>query len=344
MRRNQIYWSCQLAGWFGMVAIETVNFTFFIVGHFEREIFMGHVYEALAGIGLTHLLRYFLNKSQVITRKKIRIWVSAIFSTFVISVLLMVTSLLPVFFLKNPLASFKQLTAIYIVGLIMNWMRYVGVWVIIYFMYKVLQQNNAILKEKLTLENLAKTTELELLKLQLNPHFLFNALNSIKALVLINPEQSRDAIVKLSELLRFTLQYGKERIIPLKDELAEVTKYLELEQMRFGKRLIVNYNTDENAISQPIPPAMVLTLAENAVKHGTARQINDSNITVATSIQSDQLIIEVINTGQYEVRPITGIGLNHIQKRLDEIYHQQAQFSIQQTGEYVTATIKIPIT
>ena len=91
----------------------------------------------------------------------------------------------------------------------MNWMRYVGVWVIIYFMYKILKQNSVIQREKLMIENLAKTTELELLKTQLNPHFLFNALNSIKALVLINPETCRDAIVKLSELLRFPGDHGR---------------------------------------------------------------------------------------------------------------------------------------
>lgn len=343
MRRNQIYWSCQLAGWFGMVAIETVNYTFFIIGHFEQEIFLGHVYDALIGIGLTHLLRYFLIKTQFITRTKTSIWFSAILSTFVISLLLVVSSLFPYLFKKDSLLLFKQLTPIYIVGLIMNWMRYVGVWVIIYFMYKVLQQNNAIQKEKLTLENLAKTTELELLKLQLNPHFLFNALNSIKALVIINPEQSRDAIVKLSELLRFTLQYGKERQIPLKEEIAEVKKYLELEQMRFGQRLMVQYAIDENTISQTIPPAVVLTLAENAVKHGTAKQVKDSIIVVSAFILDDHFHVEVTNDGQYDEQLSTGIGLKHIQKRLDEVYHQQAQFSIKQIGEQVTASIKIPL-
>ena len=343
MHRKKLYWACQLAGWFGMVTIETVNFTFFIVGHFDKQIFWGHVYDALTGIGLTHLLRYFLNKTQFISRKKTSIWLSAVLSTFVISGILMISSLVPEFFQKGLVPLLKQLPPIYIVGLIMNWMRYVGVWVIIYFMYKVLQQNNAILQEKLTLENLAKTTELELLKLQLNPHFLFNALNSIKALVIINPEQCRDAIVKLSELLRFTLQYGRERLIPLKDEMAEVKKYLELEQMRFGKRLVVHYEVDENTISQTIPPAVLLTLAENAVKHGTAKQINESNITVAASIHNDHLLVEVKNEGHYDGQHITGIGLKHIQKRLDEVYHQNAQFTIHQVGEHVTATIKIPL-
>ena len=93
------------------------------------------------------------------------------------------------------------------------------------------------MEQKLLIENLAKTSELELLKTQLNPHFLFNALNSIKALVLLDSEKSRQAIIKLSELLRFSLNYEKHPLISLKTELEEVQKYMELEKIRFGERL-----------------------------------------------------------------------------------------------------------
>lgn len=222
-------------------------------------------------------------------------------------------------------------------------MRYVGVWVIIYFMYKILQQKNAILREKLNIENLAKTTELELLKTQLNPHFLFNALNSIKALVTIDPEQSREAIVKLSELLRFTLQYEKERLIPVNDEMAEVRKYLELEQLRFGDRVAVQFNIDENTLSQTIPPAIVLTLAENAVKHGIAKQIKAGIIVVNTTITGEHLLVQLVNSGKYQPYDSKGIGLKHVVKRLEEVYYNKAFFEISNEGENVIATIQIPL-
>jgi LytS/YehU family sensor histidine kinase len=210
-------------------------------------------------------------------------------------------------------------------------------------MYKVLQQNNAILQEKLTLENLAKTTELELLKTQLNPHFLFNALNSIKALVIINPEQSRDAIVKLSELLRFTLQYGKEMLIPLNDEMKEVKKYLELEQLRFGKRLHVEFNIDDNTFSQTIPPAIILSLAENAIKHGVAKQMGESTIRIQSCINENKVEICVENTGNYAPENTTGIGLKHITRRLEEVFHHKAAFTITQQNTFVKACIKTPL-
>lgn len=325
-----------------MVAIETINYTFFILGKFSKEYFWEFVKFALVGIVATHIYRALLKKSHIFEKKALQIWLYALLSTFIISSVLALVNFLPS--MIESLSGFIQkIKIVEIAGTIINWCRYVGVWVIIYFMYKILQQNSAIKEEKLTIENLAKTTELELLKSQLNPHFLFNALNSIKALVIINPEQSRDAIVHLSELLRFTLQYGKERLIPIRDEMEEVKKYLGLEQLRFGKRLTVIYEIDENVLNQTLPPAIILTLAENAVKHGVARQIEDGIIVFKAKLSESMLCIEVINNGFYQPGHAVGIGLNHIVKRLEEVYHQQASFSIAQAGKHVVATIKTPV-
>jgi len=341
MNSKKLYWLCQLIGWLGMVAIETINYTFFIVGKFNIELVKALLIYAVGGVLLTHLFKMVLSKTNFFQKSKTSIWLVAFASTFILSVALVLISFIPNLFQKNGMEAFTTLTLIYFLGLVMNWMRYISVWIIIYFLYKILQQNNIIIKEKLMIENLAKTTELELLKTQLNPHFLFNALNSIKALVIINPEQSRDAIVKLSELLRFTLQYGKEKLIPIKDEITEVRKYLELEQLRFGKRLTVEYNIDENTLSQTVPPAIVLTLAENAVKHGVTKEIEDSIIVITATLENNNLVVKVNNNGHYKPTDITGIGLKHITKRLDEIFQGKAVFSICQEDKNVVATIII---
>lgn len=342
MNNNKTYWLCQLAGWFGMVAIETINYTFFILGKFNAVYFWEFIKYALIGIVSTHFYRVILKRSHFFEKKTIQLWLYAFLSTFMIASVLALVNFLPSMW-QNFSEFVKEVRFVDIAGTIINWMRYVGVWIIIYFMYKILQQNSAIQQEKLKLENLAKTTELELLKTQLNPHFLFNALNSIKALVIINPEQSRDAIVKLSELLRFTLQYGKERLIPIKDEMEEVRKYLELEQLRFGPRLTVSYDIDENTLSQTLPPAIILTLAENAVKHGAAKQMEDGFITIKTSINNHFFQIEVSNNGIYQPTASIGIGLKHVNKRLEEVYHNQAEFLITEFENNVVATIKTPV-
>lgn len=343
MNNKKLYWLCQLIGWLGMVAIETINYTFFIVGKFDINLLKVLLICAVGGMVLTHLFKIILSKTNFFNKSKARIWFVALLSTFILSVILVLVIFIPNLFEKKGLESLKNHTPIYFIGLVMNWMRYIGVWIIVYFMYKILQQNNIIIKEKMMIENLAKTTELELLKTQLNPHFLFNALNSIKALVIINPEQSRDAIVKLSELLRFTLQYGKERLIPIKDEIIEVRKYLELEQLRFGKRLTVEYDINENTLSQTVPPAIILTLAENAVKHGVTKELQDSIIVVETSLNDNYLVIKVKNNGHYNPADAIGIGLKHITKRLEEIFQNKAEFSIYQEDTDVIATIKIPL-
>lgn len=342
MNSKRIYWLCQLSGWLGMVLIETINYTFFIVGKFSKEYFLSFLSYAFIGLVSTHIFRLILKRTRFFQKSRISIWLVAILSTFFIACILVLIGLLPGV-LKMGKAAFEGLTPIYLLGMIMNWMRYVGVWIIIYFMYKILQQNNIIHQEKIVLEVLAKTTELELLKTQLNPHFLFNALNSIKALVIINPEQSRDAIVTLSELLRFTLQYGKEKVIPLSDEIAEVKKYLSLEQLRFGKRLSVIYEVDENTLSQTLPPAVILTLAENAIKHGVAKQMEESSIGIRSYINGKYLQIEVTNAGKYEPLNETGIGIKHISKRLEEVYHNQAVLKINGKDGLVTATIQTPL-
>ena len=324
------------------MAFETINYTFFIAGKFSLQLFWTFVTYAAMGILCTHLYRYFLKRGNFFQKKTVRIWLTAFLSTILIAFIISIVSFLPAV-TQNAALFFKKVTFIDIAGTIINWMRYVGVWIIIYFMYKILEQKNAILQEKLTLENLAKTTELELLKTQLNPHFLFNALNSIKALVIINPEQSRDAIVKLSELLRFTLQYGKELLIPVNDEMNEVKKYLELEQLRFGKRLQIEFYIDENTLSQTIPPAIVLTLAENAIKHGVAKQMGESNIIIRSIINNDALQIFVENKGNYSPGDTLGIGLKHIVRRLEEVYHHKAVFTIRQQDTRVIACIKTPL-
>ncbi len=343
MNSKKYYWICQLLGWGGMVGIETINYTFFIVGKFNPELIKALVIDAITGLVVTHLFKIVISKKDFFRKSKTSIWLIALLSTFILALFILIVGFIPSLFQPNGISLFKTLTPIYFFGLMMNWMRYTGVWVIIYFMYKIVQQNNTIFKEKLVLENLTKTTELELLKTQLNPHFLFNALNSIKALVIINPDVSRDAIVKLSELLRFTLQYGKEKFIPVHDEIAEVRKYLELEQLRFEKRLKVEYHINKDTLSQTIPPATILTLTENAVKHGVSKHLEDSTVVISTKMEDNFMVVSVINNGLYQVVESNGIGLKHVNKRLEEIYNHQAIFSITQQGKNVVASIKIPL-
>jgi len=341
MNKKTAYWICQATGWSGIIVIEVCNYTFFLLQRFDPAILYQMSISAVFGLLITHAYRYFLKRTRYFEKPHRFIWVFAFISTAILSTLQAVFNYIPGLFtdFRYIIQSFRWIEFI---GYTYNFMRYYGVWVIIYFLYKILQQNHAINQEKLKAENTARTAELELLKTQLNPHFLFNALNSIKALVSIDPEQSRDAIVKLSELLRFTLQYNKEQEIPLHEEIEEVKKYLELEELRFGDRLKVQYHIPDDAMHCQLPPAALLTLAENAVKHGISQSVKPGEITVEALVSGNVLTIKMTNTGNYAPGEQVGIGLLHIRRRLEELYGNKAVLSLENIDNRVFATLQIP--
>ncbi|AEE53964.1 sensor histidine kinase [Haliscomenobacter hydrossis] len=341
MRRSKIYWLCQVFGWLGMVAIETINFTFFIVGKFNLSFFLFFLFSAFMGIVFTHGFKLILAKLNFFQRNTFTIWSGALFFTMIMSILLTTVNIGFYALLGSPLS--QLLSPINLLGTIMNWMRYVGVWVIIYFMYQVLEINNELKQEKLKVEALAKSTELELLRSQLNPHFLFNALNSIKALISIDQEKSRSAIVLLGELLRFTLNYGQEKEIAIQAELQEVQKYLELEQIRFGSKLQIDWRVDEQVHNQVIPPGTILTLVENAIKHGQADAEGLLRIRVKLDLVDAEVHIEIANSGHWkpdESHP--GVGIRLIQRRLEALYGGKAIFKQWSEPNWVIVHLIIP--
>jgi LytS/YehU family sensor histidine kinase len=207
-----------------------------------------------------------------------------------------------------------------------------------------LDRNRIISQQKLVVEYIAKTSELELLKSQLNPHFLFNALNSIKALVLIDAEKAREAIIKLSELLRFTLNYEKTPLIRLSDEIDEVVKYLELEKIRFGDRLDVHIDLQEETLDAKVPPAMILTFAENAIKHGINHLPDGGTIEIKSTANSHTLKVEVCNTGELKENESNGIGLKNSTRRLQTLFGEKAVLQLQtKSPNQVSVSIVYPL-
>ncbi len=337
-RTRKLYWTLQICGWLTMVCIESVNYTFFIVGNFSWDYTQLFLYGALLGLLFTHSFKLIIARFGVFAWRARTLWLLAFFATLLISLLINTLFYLPPV-LQDQITIQSIFEPINFFSGIVNWARYVGVWVILYFLYQILERARKIEQEKLRSENAARVTELELLKTQLNPHFLFNALNSIKALVSIDQEKSRDAIVKLSELLRYTLNYGNQQLIPLHDELAEVKKYWALEQIRFGSRLQVQIDVEDATLNRLIPPAIILTLAENAIKHGVAKHSGDCLLQLKALLSGPTLAIEMINPGKLELSGHTGIGLQNIQKRLHHFFGQRFMFTITEQNEQVIASI-----
>jgi two-component system, LytTR family, sensor kinase len=341
--KTKVYWMLQVLGWSSIIFVETVNYTFFIHGQFEWAFFQQFTFYSLVGLFVSHAYKSLFIRPHVFERSLSKIWSKALFDTLMIAFLMAFLLYLP-YAVTDPSSISMQSTVISFLGQVMNLGRYAVVWIIIYYLYHILKRNAEITEQKLMLENVAKSAELELLKIQLNPHFLFNALNSIKALVLIDQEKSRDAIIKLSELLRFSLNYEKAPLISIKEEINEVVKYLELEQIRFGKRLEVEIVLQEETLDRRIPPAMVLTLAENAIKHGITKLPDGGIIKIESKIKGARISVEVINSGQLAENFSMGIGLTNLQKRMENLFPENATFHLDNFGnQLVKSTIIYPI-
>ena len=342
-KSSKIYWLLQVIGWSSIIFIETINYTFFIVGEFQWEYLQQFFLYSLVGLIVSHVYKSMFIKIDVFEKSLSRIWIKAIFDVGMITLIMVILLYLP--YIVTDFSNIRKIEFwIPFFGQIMNLGRYAIVWIIIYYLYHILKKNSEITEQKLLFENVAKSAELELLKNQLNPHFLFNALNSIKALVLIDQEKARDAIIKLSELLRFTLNYEKAPLIALNEEINEVIKYLELEQIRFGKRLDVHISLEEETLDLKVPPAMVLTLAENAIKHGITQLPEGGGIWIQSKLRGKNLTLEVINSGQLKATFKLGIGLQNLQVRLRSLFSDKATFYLDAASDAkVIARITYPI-
>lgn len=168
------------------------------------------------------------------------------------------------------------------------------------------------------LEDLLTDTELNLLKLQLNPHFLFNSLNSINSLTITNPNMAREMIVKLSEFLRYSLGSRAEKNILLRDELDNVKLYLDIEKVRFGDKLNIKYHIDPETLSIELPNMILQPLFENAVKFSLNNTEKNNPIEFRSSKKNNLFSIAIINSFDPKDNSIKGkgIGLQNVARRL----------------------------
>jgi two-component system, LytTR family, sensor kinase len=234
-----------------------------------------------------------------------------------------------------------------IFGELLNSFLLISLWTLIYAIFHYVEKNRNNQIDKLKLEAVVKSLELKTIKSHINPHFIFNALNSIRALVDENPNRARTAITELSNILRSSLQAEKLETVPLKQELEIVKDYLALEQMRFEERLSIKFEIDPDTLEQPIPPMMLQTLVENAIKHGISKQEAGGIIIVKSLFEEYNHIVMVENTGNLMVSKDyknEGFGIKGTQDRLNLLYQNKANFHItEQENNTVVSKITMPI-
>jgi two-component system, LytTR family, sensor histidine kinase AlgZ len=191
---------------------------------------------------------------------------------------------------------------------------------------------------------LAREAELKALKAQINPHFLFNSLNSISALATVDGQRAREMCIKLSDFLRSTLSLGDKTSISFREEMALAKAYLDVEQIRFGARLRTAFEADSDCSGCIVPPLFLQPLVENAVKHGVAGMVDGGTIEVTASCEDGWLTVTVENDFDPDAPPATrhGHGLQNVRGRLRALYENQARLDTELAQNRFVVHVELP--
>ena len=230
-------------------------------------------------------------------------------------------------------------------GKIILGILYYMVIVLIYYLMIYYQNFKQRIEREGRVEARYKEAELNTLKAQINPHFIFNSLNSISSLTISDPKIAQEMIVKLSDFFRMTLKREQTQLAYLEEEISFSKVYFEIEKIRFGDKLNYHIICSKKLKSYQVPHLILQPLLENAIKHGVQESIDKVDITLNCSKESGYLLLRITNQydPDYESNG-QGIGLNNVRDRLRIIYEQDNLLEISKKDGKFNALVKIPIT
>ncbi|MBK5277254.1 MAG: histidine kinase [Bacteroidia bacterium] len=342
VNKVRLYWGLQIGGWAIFAIAQIVAVLELDEGSLTNQRIIFLLYEAAFGLAVSHVYRNFINRWKWLSLTMPRLIPRVLFSVFVMGVIMYFIRI-PV---SIPLGLFNKnvvLDPIPLLGLSFVYAFFFFLWSVLYFIYNYFERYNKSLK----LEASIKEIELNNLKSQLNPHFIFNALNSIRALVDENPSKSKQAINQLANILRNSLVTEKRGLTKFEDELRIVKDYLGLEGIRFEERLKTEMDIDSGSSEFLVPPLMIQTLVENGIKHGISKLKNGGIVQIKTRVENNRLKIHIRNSGHLQLngtkRTSGGMGLKNTRQRLKLIYGDEASFRIlAESNTFVLTEIIIP--
>ena len=341
--KNKSYFIGYVAIWVFIISMHTLVLNFFYdINGMESltDALVFNLIFLLIGYSLWYVIRFNLREKPS--------FLDLIFNHLIIAIVVIALWLLTGYFTMQ---SFYGTDAFYMTFLkdSLAWRAVMGMFyylLFVMFYYLILYYDD--LQEKLKIEsklqNLVTRAELDTLKSQINPHFLFNSLNSISSLTMTCPEKAQEMVIKLSDFLRYSLSHDKNEKTSLQKEFENLKRYLEIEKVRFGKRLNFVYNIPESCYKYMIPNMLLQPLIENSIKHGVYNSSDEVQVEIGCKEEKDYLVIEISNDYDPEVKKPKGegIGLKNIRKRLQLIYLRNDLLEIAADKMVFRAILRLP--
>lgn len=344
------YWRFQLFGWAFFCALYLFSSVALFEGAYSYLI-LEFLTEWLCQLGASHAIFLLTDTRGWLALRVDLLWIRVIGACMIAGVLCAVPALL-LYSVAHPLmpAALQEvtsmlgfgLTPMIVVAAAITYGTRLLFWFLLIWVIYQQKQGALISARQRSLELELHSSQLHQLRQQLRPHFLFNCLNSIRAMIHIDKDQSSQMVDELSHILRYTLHATEERV-SLDRELKAVDSYLNLEQVRLGPRLKVTRNIDPAALGFELPPLLLQTLVENAVKHGISQRVEGGLVTLNAQRNQAGLDVQVSNDGELSTHASgLGIGLNNSRQRLQLLYGRDDLFSITQEGGSVVARLHLP--
>jgi len=295
----------------------------------------------LAGIAISHVYRLLLIRFRILSLNIPAQLGIMIVSSFIKGFIffLIILGLTQAFGL-----GLMELTIVNISEYVINFTMVFSLWNLTYFGFQYFQNYKSAEINSLKYLAASRESELSSLKAQLNPHFIFNCMNSIRALIDEHPANAKLAVTRLSNILRNTLLMDKSKEILLKEEINLVRDYLDLEKIRYEERLNFEFNISEEVNNCLIPPFIIQSQVENAIKHGISKLPGKGMVNIEAFAENNFLIIKVANTGKLNSQlPLTGVGFKNSIQRLSLLYGALAAIHINEELDWVVVKIHIPL-
>ena len=350
-RASRAYWLCQLSGW-GLYALsQVIGSTQVLRLPYGRAVLeVGVVYGL--GMAFTHGLRGYVLRHAWARLPLLALLPRILAAAFVLALpLVAITHYMSIAAMWRPeeaapgllhlpdgltptLIRIANLTALF------------AVWTGLYFTISYLRERRSAELRQSELARALQSSELRLLKSQLNPHFLFNSLNCLRALIVEDPAAAQNAVTRLARILRYSLSSGREELVPLERELEIVEDYLALESLRFAERLSIKLNVTPEALGVRVPVMLLQTLVENAIKHGIAELPAGGDVRISAALRGGTLHVAVENTRPEKSTNGTrgeGIGLSNAAERLRLLFGTRASLELDLShADVAIARIRIP--